>query len=398
MQSSILMSGKKIVVVPSFYPMDLHYKRGGFFEEQAILIRNTGTDISVVFNENRELNSISIPKIIHAHFQKQFQIESGLPVFRNKAWNIVPTRFNLGKTIWIKQCIRLLKNYIQIFGMPDLLHVQCIYLAGYVAEYFKDRFNIPFIITEHSTVFASRQLSTKETGDALRIYKKASKVIVVSRPFQKLLSQIVGLDINKIDVIPNFIDCDYFSPNIDLSGSVNDKDIIFTVCHHEKKKCLDRLIDAFKLVLIDNPTWKLYIGGNGRETNSLKKRVKDLNLSNYVVFTGFLSKEKVRFYMKKSKIFVLPSDIETFGIVLIEAMSMGLPVVSTRSGGPEDIINEQNGVLVNRTSEELATGIKHVITNYDSFNKCVIRNHALNNFSGERIGSIYNNLYDQTYT
>jgi glycosyltransferase involved in cell wall biosynthesis len=389
---------KKIVVIPSFYPMELHYQRGGFFEEQALLIRESGTDVSVIFNENRELTSFNLTKLRRAHFQQKLNIERGMPVFRGMDWNLIPMRFDLGKTFWIKRCIRLIESYIKQFGKPDLFHVQCLNYAGYVAEYFKNKLNIPFVITEHLSVFATTKLSDKRRLEALRIYRAADKVIVVSKPFRSILAQGVGLEVNEIEVVPNFIDTDYFDPIIDLKGSAGTENVVFTVCHHEKNKCLDRLIESFEQVLLKHPGWTLYIGGNGKETFNLKKKVDELQLTGKIIFTGFLSKEQVRFYLKKAKIFVLSSNVETFGVVLIEAMSMGVPVVSTLSGGPEDIINDFNGLLVEKNPLALANGINQVIEKIGTYDRKQIRAHILANFSGSSVVSVYNNIYNYNTT
>lgn len=384
----------KIIVLPSFYPMDFHYTRGGFFEEQTRLIKKSGADVTVIFNEDRSMKSFSLRKFKDIHFQKQFKIEENLPVLRRLNWNIVPTKFDFGCKFWVKNFINLVESYIKEYGKPDLFHVHCVFNAGSVAKYLKEKYNIPYIITEHSTFFALSNISIAQKKKAYDIYNNAEQVVVVSQPFRKLLAEKTGFNINRIDVIPNFIDTDYFDPNFTstLNGLENSK-IIFTVCHHSYKKRLDRLLEAFKIVAEQFPEWKLIIGGNGDETNILKAKTKELNLQDKVSFVGFLTKEQVKDYMKKANIFVLPSDVETFGVVVIEAMAMGLPVVATASGGPEDIVTKETGIIVERNSESLAKGIIEVIFNYGFYNKVKIRSYVVNNFSGQTVASKYIKLY-----
>jgi glycosyltransferase involved in cell wall biosynthesis len=390
-------SHPKIVVLPSFYPMNFHYTRGGFFEEQTRLIKNRGANVSVIFNEDRSITSFNLKKLKHVYFQKQFKLEEGLPVLRKLNWNIIPTKFNLGRRIWIKNSINLVESYIKQYGKPDLFHVHCAFNAGYIAKYLKEKHNIPYIITEHSTFFALSSISIVQKKEVLDIYSNAEKVIVVSNPFRKLLSGKTGFDIDKIDVVPNFIDTDYFDPNFknDLN-LLEDMKTIFTVCHHGYKKRLDRLLDAYKIVLEHYPEWKLIIGGNGTETNSLKIKTKELNLQNSVDFVGFLAKEQVKNYMKKASMFVLPSDVETFGVVVIEALAMGLPVVATASGGPEDIITKETGIIVERDTQSLAKGIIEIITNYSTYNKEHLRSYIINNFSGETVADKYLKIYKES--
>jgi len=387
----------KIVVLPSYYPTKFYNSYGNFFEEQTKLIRKKGCDITVIFNEKRSLKSFNLKKLRYAHFQKRFKIEENVPVFRRMNWNIIPTKFDLGQKIWVKNSIDLVNSYIKKHGKPDLFHVHCAFDAGSVAKYFKDKLQIPYIITEHSTFFALSKISSDQKKEALSIYENAEKVIVVSNPFKQLLSEKIGFEKSKIYVVPNFIDTSYFNPesNIFLNSS-GKGNIILTVSHHDYKKRIDRLLDAFKIISEQYQDWKLIIGGEGTETNNLISKAKELNLQDKVAFVGFLTKEQVRNYMKIANIFVLPSDVETFGVVVIEAMAMGLPVVATASGGPEDIITKETGILVGHNTGSLANGIIELIANYECYDKMQIRSYIVNNFSGETIADKYIEMYSQS--
>ncbi|MDD4674446.1 MAG: glycosyltransferase, partial [Syntrophaceticus schinkii] len=90
--------------------------------------------------------------------------------------------------------------------------------------------------------------------------------------------------------------------------------------------------------------------------------------------------------MWRSNIFVLPSYVETFGVVLIEAMATGLPVVATKCGGPEDIINSKAGWLIETgDADDLADVLRNAYLNYQDIKKqeSYIRQYVINNFSGE---------------
>jgi glycosyltransferase involved in cell wall biosynthesis len=96
--------------------------------------------------------------------------------------------------------------------------------------------------------------------------------------------------------------------------------------------------------------------------------------------------------LQHSDAFVLSSNYETFGVVLVEAMSCGLPVVSTKCGGPESIIvNENLGLLVEPTAKALAEGMQKMVqTHYDN---TVIRNFAIENFSEKVISEKLIDIY-----
>jgi glycosyltransferase involved in cell wall biosynthesis len=389
-------SNPKIVVLPSFYPMKLNYVRGNFFEEQTRLLKRKGADVTIIFNENRSLKSFTLKKLKHIYFQTQFELEDNLPVLRRLAWNVVPTKFALGQSIWIKSSIKLVEIYIKKYGKPDLFHVHCAINAGSVALYFKKKYNIPYLITEHSSFFLLAKISDFQKSEVFNIYDKADKVIAVSNSFKSLLSEKIGFNKDRIDVIANYIDTDFFNPNSPLKYPyLNNENVMFTVCHHEYNKRLDRLIDSFELVLKVYPNWILIIGGSGSQTEHLKIKVRELHRGNNIIFTGFLSKEEVRDHMNRATLFVLPSDVETFGVVLIEAMAMGIPVVATASGGPQDIITEDTGVIVDLNVVSLADGLLKVINNLKNYDKNKIRSKALKDFSGENIADKYVNLYSK---
>jgi glycosyltransferase involved in cell wall biosynthesis len=123
----------------------------------------------------------------------------------------------------------------------------------------------------------------------------------------------------------------------------------FRFCHVsflDSKKNVDALIRAFASSFRNDATVSLVIGGDGPSGPALQKLARDCGILRQVEFTGKLSRRQVRDVLDRSDAFVLPSRFETFGVVLIEATAMGLPVIATRCGGPEDIVTERNGILV----------------------------------------------------
>ena len=118
--------------------------------------------------------------------------------------------------------------------------------------------------------------------------------------------------------------------------------------------------------------------------NKLKKLSIMLNIDKQVKFLGRLSQKEVKIEMSKSHVFVLSSNYETFGVVLIEAMACGIPVITTKCGGPEDIVNQNNGVLVEKNNkEELSKAMINIKNNIQKYDKDFIINDIKDRF-GEK--------------
>jgi len=153
----------------------------------------------------------------------------------------------------------------------------------------------------------------------------------------------------------------------------------------EEKRQID-LLRAFHKVLKVFPKATLLIVGDGEMRDELMNVARRLGLSGSVAFTGFQS--NVSEYLEKMDVFVLPSRTEGFGIVLLEAMTMGLPVIATDVGGiPELVVNNETGILVRPSRpDELVKAITELLS--DPGRMCAVahrgKEHVLSTFSAEQ--------------
>ena len=100
--------------------------------------------------------------------------------------------------------------------------------------------------------------------------------------------------------------------------------------------------------------------------------------------------------MQQSAALILPSRAESLGMVLVEALACGTPVVATRCGGPEDIVNEQVGILVPpEDPQALANGIEHVLDRQAAYDPVKLRTHALENFGLQSVGDRLADVYEE---
>ena len=112
------------------------------------------------------------------------------------------------------------------------------------------------------------------------------------------------------------------------------------------------MIEAFHQANFNNDVY-LYIIGEGHLHPNLQKMINTFGLNEQIKLLGMMNRNEIGQIMQKSDAFVLASRVETFGVVYIEAMLAGLPVIATACGGPEEFVDEDNGILIPVDNVEL---------------------------------------------
>ena len=252
--------------------------------------------------------------------------------------------------------LRTVSYYIKsIFAVkkinPDIVHVQTIFLAlsGLLIKKFLRK---PYVVYGRGSDVYLRQ--GLENLISKPILKNADAVIVLTEDMKRGIQKIWNKD---VFVIPNGIDLERFEnlSKEDLRSKLEIKEekIIVFVGTLRSVKGVKYLIEAMKIIIDKNKNTRLFIVGDGKERKYLENLVKELVLEKYVTFIGKVPNEEVPEYMAASDVFVLPSLSESFGIVNLEAMASGLPIVATNVRGlPEIIKNGENGFLVEPKNPE----------------------------------------------
>jgi glycosyltransferase involved in cell wall biosynthesis len=281
----------------------------------------------------------------------------------------------------------LFKRYSKKFGHPDIIHVHR-YEAGLLACRIKKKYDIPFFVTEHSSKFLYNELNLIENRIAKKVFWESDKRIVVSAHLKDKLENKFNIEFL---IVPNGVDCEFFYIE---NKEKNKEYIIFSAGNLTKNKNHSLLIHAFSRFNNINSNSKLIIAGEGIEKDRIQNLIFDLNLTDKVTLTGRLDREKMRMYYSQMDLFVLPSHKETFGVVIIEALSSGKPVVSTKCGGPEDIISADFlGILCDSNIDSMLNAIKSVYANKDDYDPKKIHAFILNNFDQKQISKNLIELY-----
>jgi glycosyltransferase involved in cell wall biosynthesis len=282
---------------------------------------------------------------------------------------------------------RFIKEVILDKNKIDIIHSQLSYPAGFLGTLIQKRKKIPNILTEHSwirTYFRS-WIHRKCVMFAL---KNSSGIISVSKALKDDIGSICNC---RVSVIPNVIDVDKFSVSkVNRSKTLN---IGILGGMGNYRKGLDILLTAVSL--LNSTDLMVHIGGDGILLDKFKKMSEDLGVAEKCKFYGEIAPTDIISFYSGLDIFVLASRDETFGVVVVEAMSCGLPVIATKCGGPEEIITENTGVLVEKENpEELAKAIIYMSANLGSYDRDSIRSYAQEKYGQKSFVESITRLYE----
>lgn len=178
--------------------------------------------------------------------------------------------------------------------------------------------------------------------------------VLVSKELQEFYSKIVK---PKCIHIPNSLD------EYPKEASSLEENNIISVGRLSKEKGFLDLIDVYSIVSEMYPNWKLNIIGDGTERTKIEEKIEKLNLKDKIILHGYQDKKYINEILGHSSIYVMPSFTESFGIVLLEAFSYGIPCISFENSGSKEIIsNNWDGYLIKeRNKEQMAKKICELI-------------------------------------
>ena len=295
-----------------------------------------------------------------------------------------------------KKALRYLyKRIIAKWGKPDVIHAHFLNAAVIAAD-LSEREKIPLVITEHSSKMNQTIVSKHDIDRAKYAYSKAERIISVSKSLCDMIKYHTGFESS---ILPNIVDLDTFN----YQGSkknMAEEFVFISVGNLIKTKGFHLLIDAFSEVIKIHPNCILKIFGGGSEYNLLLRQIKEKKIEDKITLLGRQKRTLIAEEFSKSNVFVLPSMTETFGVVYIEAMASGLPVIATQCGGPEDFVNNEIGILVPVNNvEALVNAMLDMMQNYEKYDRNAISIYTKESFSPKKIAGelieIYQNIINE---
>jgi len=389
-----------IFIIPSWYPSPVSPISGIFFKEQACYIGQLKPDWNIsisVWGQGQYyiparkpcyvLNILKRYYVNHGQ-QYRFSLESNVHEYYNIAleWTSKILKGNINE-ILRANCINI-DSAIKDFGKIDIIHAHVSYPAGWIAMKLSEKYKIPYVITEHMGPFPFKQFLSKN-GDLINIIReplqKADKVIAVS---PSLAERINSFGLAKPVYIPNVVNEEFFLPLPVKEGhNAKSKFTFFTLGGMTPQKGIPDLIAAIKSFIArlsreEQSRVEFIIGGSGEEAERYRLLAEKMGVSQWIRWLGGIDRNEARYYFQHCDCFVLASHHETFGVVFAEAIACGKPVIATRCGGPECIVNESNGQLVEVGNiGQLSEALEHMYKLARYYNADIIREGFLQKFS-----------------
>lgn len=368
-----------ILLLPSWYPETPSDLNGIFFRQQAQALQRSGLQVGVLAPQFRSMRG-QPASLFSLNYGQKIYTEANIPTYTHRSMDFFPRVPFIDRARWLRAGKTLWQRYLAQHGKPDVIHAHCINYGGILAHHIHQQTGIPYLITEHSSTYARGLIRSWQQAAMQQAVAHAATRLAVSRAFCALLTQFYPN--STWDYLPNMLS-PLFSEAFAPTPKASQEPFIFcSVAHLNANKGFEELLRAFAQVRHTYPQCQLHIGGAGTMLAPLQQLANTLQLGDTVRFLGALNPEAVRDMMRQSHAFVLASRVETFGIVWIEALSQGLPVVATRCGGAESIVTTDNGLLVPVNDVgALAQAMQQMVAHAAHYSPTHLRQQCLAEFS-----------------
>lgn len=301
----------------------------------------------------------------------------------------------------VRYLLALRRAYMQTanqYGKPELIHLHVVFPAGLFVYLLLVFINVPLLITEHWSGYTSEdgrydKLQGFVKSIMQKLFNRAKGISAVSTYLRHAIAAKTPANAGKLIITSNILNvpvsvqlAPYSAQNIKaiFVGNLND---------HEKN--VSKLIDAVEIVVKQYTQFEVTFVGGGDELPRYKHIAEQKGLLNtHIRFTGYIENGEVAQLYKQHHFYLLTSNFETFSISAAEAIMHGLPVVSTRCGGPEDFIDTTNGIWIEEKSVEgIRTAIEQMIATYSTYNRAEMGRSIREKFSNEQVTQQLKNLY-----
>jgi glycosyltransferase involved in cell wall biosynthesis len=350
---------------------------GGIFQQhQAMALHDNGMRVGVASG-----GLLPLRDLFSFGGRPRREQQSGVTIARRFKKSILPLRFCRPEHVDLTnvgQLTAAVEQYVRDNGRPNCIHAHNLQYAGIAAALVAERHGIPFVLTEHNSSFLTGSHPQALAPQFEQALRASACNIAVSSALADRLNLLFGKLPQPFRVVPNVIETD-FAPTV--AAAPAGPFTFLSIGRMDTNKNHALLIRAFAAAFKGQPVL-LRVGGHGHEQQNLRNLVDALGIATQVEFLGFLSRQAVASEMTGAHCFVLPSIKETFGVVVIEALSFGMPVIAAPSGGPSDIIDDANGIItVDHSDEAMTETLQTMRQQYGRYDRQAIARNTVERFS-----------------
>ncbi len=371
------MSNQKInvLVIPDLFPKfkgDVQ----GIFVLDYLTSTHPYCNNTVLFGRLVADKKDMAPEQADAYTLHRFAVSDKKVPFYLKPWFYI---------LWFIKGYRIGKTFVD----ADIIHAHGSILSGTLSYFISKKLKVPFIITEHQGPFTMTSENFWKRMWTRFIMQKADAVLTVSN---HLKQEILNTNIHpkQIIVTHNPVDTDLFN----LKNKHYHHTVLFVGRLDNFKGAL-RCVKAFELIHEKFPDWTFTIVGDGEDKVPIISYLENKPvLQSKIRLTGQLSKAEIADEMKQSAFLVFPSKHESFGLVITEALSSGLPVIVGNTTAPKEFVNEANGLLVPYDNVlEISAAMDHMMKHPNHYDSEKIRQNIVTSFGFENFGKKMVDIY-----
>ena len=316
-----------ILEIPSFFTP----YGGEFCLEQARALKALGHEVRILSNVQLGF-TVGGKDYMVLPFTRFEHKRGGITIYQSYQRGL-PRMARHNAKRWIDIVLSMFDEYVRKYGKPDILHAHCARWAGYAAMKISKQYGISYVITEHLPKEVFESVLGKVGSSAWQIpplkeaYNQANMVITVSEELVDDLACYFGKDYRHV-TIPNVIDTSFYS--FRLRKPIGERAFAFccpAIFNH--RKGYDVLFEAFAKLVETEPNVVLHIAGQGTDGKACRNMIDSYGVGDKVVCHGQIDANEVRELYHQSDAMVLATRGETQGLVIAEAMSTGIPAIST---------------------------------------------------------------------
>ncbi|MDG5767484.1 glycosyltransferase [Balneolales bacterium ANBcel1] len=284
---------------------------------------------------------------------------------------------------------------------PDLVHVHWLYPDGLAIPAIRKSLDVPVVLSIHGSDWYNTRNRPKLRELLERSLFAADKILTVGTRLKKDIQHALPELEERLMVTYNPIDFGMFAPAESRESAMRSmnwdptKKHLLCVANISHEKGVDVLLDAMEMLQMENLL--LHIIGNVPDSPYSRSIISRISRSDHILLHPPASHDTIPDYFKACDLLVMPSRREGFGIAAAEAIACGKPVIATKSGGPEDILTKDNGLLVDVDSPgQIADAVRQILAGRTGLQQETIRSSIKKKFDSEKIIHDIGRMYEST--